>query len=60
MVADEQVSLAVRRRTPFLISNPRCPASQCISRLAMRLEQGVVAKMDTGGFFNRMSQWFRR
>jgi flagellar biosynthesis protein FlhG len=60
MVADEQVALAVRRRTPFMISHSRCPASQCISRLAMRLEQGVIVKTDSSGFFNRMSQWFRR
>ncbi len=60
MVADEQVSLAVRRRTPFLISNPRCPAALCISQLAMRLEQGVAPKLDSAGFFNRMSQWFRK
>ena len=36
------------------------PAGQCISQLAMRLEQGVVQKSDTSGFFNRMSQWFRK
>jgi flagellar biosynthesis protein FlhG len=60
MVADEQVWQAVRRRTPFLLYNPRCAASQCIARLAMRLEQGVVGKVDSRGFFNRMSQWFRK
>jgi flagellar biosynthesis protein FlhG len=60
MVADDQVSLAVRRRTPFVLSNPRCAASQCISQLAMRLEQGVAPKLDSAGFFNRMSQWFKR
>jgi flagellar biosynthesis protein FlhG len=61
MLADEQVSLAVRRRTPFLIGNPRCAAGQCITQLAMRLEQGVATRSDSSnGFFNRMSQWFRR
>jgi flagellar biosynthesis protein FlhG len=60
MMSDEQVSLAVRRRTPFLISNPRCPASNCISQLAMRLEKGVAPQPDSGGFFSRMSQWFRK
>ncbi len=59
--ADEQVPAAVRRRTPFVIGAPRCPASQCLSQLAMRLEQGVAAKMLAGGgFFNRMSRWFRK
>src|SRR2546423_1634304 len=51
--ADEQVSLAVRRRAPFTLSAPRCPASICIGQLAIRLEQGVATKLDGGGFFNR-------
>lgn len=58
--ADEQVQLAVRKRLPFVIGSPRCPASQSIAKLAMRLEQGVAGKLDAGGFFNRMSKWFRR
>ena len=60
VVADEQVLLAVRKRVPFILSAPKCPASQCISQLAMRLEQGVVAANGTGGFFNRMSRWMRK
>jgi flagellar biosynthesis protein FlhG len=58
--ADEQVPLAVRRRTPFSLASPRCAASLALTKLAMRLEQGVGARIDTGGFFNRMSRWFRR
>lgn len=59
--ADENVPLAVRRRTPFLLGTPRCPASLCIAQLAMRLEQGVCVRHDTGaGFFSRMIGWFRR
>lgn len=57
---DEQVSLAVRRRTPFVLASPNCPASLAIARLAARLERGVGATADTGGFFNRMSRWFRK
>jgi flagellar biosynthesis protein FlhG len=57
---DEQVSFAVRRRQPFVIGAPKCPASACIAQLAMRMEQGVAASMHTGGFFNRMSRWFRK
>jgi len=57
---DEQVPLSVRKRTPFSLASPRCPATQAVAKLAMRLEQGVGAKIDTGGFFNRMSKWFRR
>lgn len=58
--ADEQVSLAVRRRTPFLVTHPRTPAAIAVGRLAMRLEQGVVANIDSGGFFNRVSRWFKK
>ncbi len=50
-----------RRRAPAnarsCLASPRCPASQCISQLAMRLEQGVAPNLDgSGGFFNRMSR----
>jgi flagellar biosynthesis protein FlhG len=58
--SDEQVMLAVRRRTPFVLGSPRCPASQSVAKLAMRLQQGVGSKLDTGGFFSRMSRWFKR
>ncbi len=58
--SDEAVPTAVRRRTPFLLGSPRCPASQCIAQLAMRLEQGVGARIDSSGFFTRMMGWFRR
>jgi flagellar biosynthesis protein FlhG len=60
VMADEQVSMAVRRRSPFVLGSPKTPASQCIAQLAMRLESGVNANIDSGGFFNRMSRWFRR
>jgi flagellar biosynthesis protein FlhG len=61
MPADEQVPLAVRKRMPFLLSAPRCPASHAIAQLAMRLEQGVAGRLESsGGFFNRMFGWFRR
>lgn len=61
VVSDEQVSNAVRRRTPFVLGTPRCPASQCVARLAMRLEQGVAgASTSSAGVLNRMSRWFRR
>jgi flagellar biosynthesis protein FlhG len=60
--ADPEVPASVRRRTPFLLANPRCPASLYISQLAMRLERGVAPNVAVpgGGFFNRMSRWFRR
>jgi len=56
--ADDNVSTAVRRRQPFVIGSPRCPASLCVTQLAIRLEQGVAHTIDSAGFFNRMSRWF--
>jgi flagellar biosynthesis protein FlhG len=59
--SDPEVPAAVRRRTPFLLANPRCAASQGIGQLAMRLQRGVGPMADAnGGFFNRMSRWFRK
>jgi flagellar biosynthesis protein FlhG len=59
--ADENVPLAVRRRTPFVIGAPKCAASQCVAKLAMRLEQGVGARLDgQAGFFTRMIGWLKR
>ena len=60
LYADEQVPFAVRKRTPFVLAAPKCPAATCVTQLAMRLEQGVAAYESAGGFFHRMSKWFRR
>jgi len=63
VMADEAVQTAVRARTPFVLASPKSPASHCITQLAMRLEQGVVAAgagRGGDGFFNRMGRWFRR
>jgi flagellar biosynthesis protein FlhG len=60
VVADEQVPAAVRRRVPFVIGSPKSPASLCIAQLAIRLQQGVAMNVSHGGFFNRMSKWFRK
>jgi flagellar biosynthesis protein FlhG len=60
MPADENVPLAVRKRTPFVMVSPRAAASHSIAQLAMRLEQGVGVKSESGGFFNRMLGWLRR
>jgi flagellar biosynthesis protein FlhG len=60
ILRDEEVPTAVRRRTPFVIGSPRCPAAQCVTQLAIRLEQGVAGRLEAGGFFTRMSRWFRK
>ncbi len=61
VLSDEAVPQAVRRRTPFVLGSPRCPAAGCIAQLAMRLEQGVGAAIDANGagFFTRMGRWFK-
>jgi flagellar biosynthesis protein FlhG len=59
MMADEHVRRAVLQRVPFLLSAPRCAASFCLTQLAMRVEQGIAPAAD-GGFFNRMSKWFKK
>ena len=59
MVSDEQIPASVRKRVPFVLHSPRCPAATCITQLAIRLQQGV-ASADASGFFNRMGRWFRR
>ncbi len=60
MLLDEAVQSAVRRRVPFVLDNPRSPATHCIAQLAMRLEKGAAAQADSAGFFNRMTRWFKR
>jgi MinD-like ATPase involved in chromosome partitioning or flagellar assembly len=45
---------------PFLLSAPKSPASIAVGQLAVRLEQGVSQSVQAGGFFNRMSKWFRK
>ena len=57
---DESVPMCVRKRTPFVIASPRCPAAICIAHLAVRLEQGVAGRLEAAGFFHRMSRWFRK
>ncbi|MGE5609121.1 MAG: MinD/ParA family protein [Bacillota bacterium] len=58
--ADDTVVAAVRRRVPFVLGAPRCAASLGIAQLAVRLQQGVVANLGSGGFFHRIGRWFRR
>ena len=62
VMSDENVPQAVRRRLPFVLGNPKCPAAQCVAQLAMRLQQGVsmAAAADQAGFFNRMTRWIKR
>jgi hypothetical protein len=67
------VVLSVRKRMPFVLAYPRCPASACMTQLAMRLASGVPATQlgaavseppsdasTRSGFFSRLSRWFRK
>ena len=55
VMSDDAVPTAVRRRVPFVLSSPNCPAGQCITRLAMRFEQGLVADREPAGFSTGMN-----
>ncbi|HET6251440.1 MAG TPA: MinD/ParA family protein [Tepidisphaeraceae bacterium] len=59
VLSDESVQLAVRKRQPFVLASPKCPASNCITHLAIRLMQGVAAGPQRG-FFNQMGKWLRK
>lgn len=59
LVMDDHVRRAVLQRVPFLLSAPKSAASFCVTQLAMRFEQGIAPAAD-GGFFNRMSKWFKK
>ena len=59
VLADPEIPTAVRRRVPFLIAAPGCPAAQCIAAVAMRLEGGMAAP-HSGGFFRRLGRWLVR
>jgi flagellar biosynthesis protein FlhG len=58
MLADPKVREAVRRREPFVLAFPRCPASQCLAALATKLSSGglVIGREDS--FFKRVANWF--
>ena len=60
VVADEQVSAAVRRRTPFVLGSPRCPASHAWPNwpCAWSRASSAPRRRQGGGFFNRMGRWF--
>lgn len=57
--ADDNVALAVRRRSPFVLSFPKTPASICVSQLVTRLQPERMLQPRTDGFFHRMSRWLR-
>ena len=60
VLADPKAPAAVRRRTPFVLAYPRCPASRCLTALAAKLRPGgaVLRKQARGGWTNRLAGWF--
>ena len=57
LVSDPRVSLSIRRRQPFVLESPGCPASRCMRQLAHRLDRHVAPMRDQG-LFRRMARWF--
>lgn len=56
VVHDARVPMAVRRRRPFVLDYPNADASQCIGRLAHRLDRHAV-EPGAVGLMRRMALW---
>ena len=56
VMSDPNVISAVRRREPFVLSAPDCPASGCIRQLAHKLDRHA-ADPHSGGFFKKFASW---
>ena len=58
VLSDPKVREAVRRRQPFVLAYPRCPASRCLAALANKLSAGSWLVGQKEGFFRRVANWF--
>ncbi len=58
VLTDQRVRDAVRRRQPFVLAYPRCPASRCLAALANKLGPGGALVKGEVGFFRRLTRWF--
>ncbi len=54
---DPKVGQAVRRRTPFVVDSPNCPASRCVAALANKLSPASNLSPRRDGFFRRVTTW---
>ena len=54
ILRDDHVPQAVEARVPFLVTNPRCPASQGIRQLARRMNNLINARPTRGAFFRNL------
>ena len=53
-----KVREAVRRREPFVLAYPHCPASRCMAALATKLSARGPLLGRREGFFRRVANWF--
>ncbi|MEM6458717.1 MAG: MinD/ParA family protein [Planctomycetota bacterium] len=61
VTTDPRVPRAVRQRRPFVLDAPRAKASECVLRLAHRVDRHAAdAGVSTTGLVGRMSSWLRR
>jgi len=58
LLMDPKVRDSVRRRQPFVLAYPRCPASRGVAALATKLCAGGALAERREGFFNRVASWF--
>ena len=56
VVSDPRVSVAVRRRRPFILDSPNCDASGCINQLAHRMDRHAIEPRGDG-LLRRMAMW---
>ena len=56
--ADPKVRESVRRREPFVLAFPRCPASRSLAALGAKLCSGDSLVEQQEGFFKRVANWF--
>ncbi|KKL80489.1 hypothetical protein LCGC14_2004230, partial [marine sediment metagenome] len=59
LLTDPKVPAAVRQRRPFVLAYPWCPASRCLTTLAVKLRPRGIAHKATqkGGFLSRVLKW---
>lgn len=60
VVSDEEVTRAVRKRTPLVLHAPASPASRCLKQLAMRLEPGFAIESTENQVRESSPSFFRR
>jgi len=58
VLLDPKVREAVRRREPFVLAYPRCPASRCMAALARKLSTSGAWLDQRESFFRRVANWF--